>query len=418
MIKKILIILFIVIIISLASLVQSEDKVELKGDYFNSYSDNQDLNQNLLKPSLTISTYSFNRRSFSLKSNRLILPHINYSKNIRGIYINGWSAGSEKKISRLLNEMEKSHLNAVVIDLKDVTGRITFTKGLSPVSSQLVIKNLKKLVDRCHKRGIYVIGRLAVFKDPVLAKSKSDYALKYVLSKDKEKIINSENWTSPYSKEVWKYNVEVAKKAAELGLDEIQFDYIRFPTLAKNSKLVIMERKNHSKSDTIVAFLKYAKEKLEDYQVLISADVFGLTTTVIGDLGIGQDISRMVKYVDYISPMIYPSHYSSGMYGIDNPDSNPYYIIASSLEDAKEKLGRHSYKLRPWLQDFSLHHRYEEDEVKAQIEAVEDKELSSWLLWNPQSTYTINAVMEEINREEVVRNGSYRRESYPQADES
>jgi hypothetical protein len=162
--------------------------------------------------------------------------------------------------------------------------------------------------------------------------------------------------------------------------------------------LLIKSNDKLSKSDAIVGFLKEAKKSLAEYDIGISADLFGLTTTIKGDLGIGQDIVRIAKHVDYISPMLYPSHYSKGMYGIINPAGSPYQVIARSLADAKEKLGPASNKIRPWLQDFSLYHSYTEKEIRAQIKAVQDKELSSWLLWNPRSIYTIEAFRNKEER--------------------
>ncbi|WP_018249542.1 putative glycoside hydrolase [Orenia marismortui] len=332
-----------------------------------------------------------NKKIYKLDIQNLVSPHVSYSKNVKGIYINAWIATNEGKVNKLIEEIGESDLNAIVVDLKETTGRITFTKGKNE-KKNLFENGLKVLIDKAHKKGIYVIGRLAVFKDSNLAKSNKNYALKYVLAEDGQTIINSDNWVDPFSEDIWKYNLDIAKKAAELGLDEIQFDYVRFPTLALNSKFIIRSKKNNSKVDAIVGFLKYAKKALKEYDVLTSADVFGLTTTVKGDLSIGQDITKLINYVDYLSPMIYPSHYNSGMYGVDNPDKNPYEIIFESLEDAKEKLGDDGHKLRPWLQDFSLRHRYTNKEVKEQIKAVKDNQLSGWLLWNPRSKYTISAV--------------------------
>ncbi|WP_245684710.1 putative glycoside hydrolase [Orenia metallireducens] len=353
--------------------------------------------KSLISNRITLNFPVRDKGDYSLSKEELVSPHYTYSKDVRGIYINGWVVGNERKTDNLIKEVEESNLNSIVVDLKDVTGRIIFSKNQRDIS-QLFENGLKELIDKAHKKGIYVIGRLAVFKDPVLANKDSKYSLKYISASDNETIINSDVWVSPYSKEVWEYNIKISEQAVKLGLDEIQFDYIRFPTLAVNSKLIIKTEENKSRTDAIVGFLKFANERLKKYNVLISADVFGLTTTAKGDLKIGQDITRLVDYVDYLSPMIYPSHYSSGFYGIDNPDSNPYDIIFESLEDAREKLGDKSYKLRPWLQDFSLRHIYTDKEVKEQIKAVKDNQISSWLLWNPRSIYTISAVKDDSKK--------------------
>ncbi|PRX31679.1 hypothetical protein BX659_1052 [Orenia metallireducens] len=402
MIKKISV---IVITMFLASLFSFNVDASLVLDYkkeleLNDYTQSNISNINkgsLTSDRITLNLPIRNKSDYSLSKIDLVSPHFTYSKEVRGIYINGWVVSNERKIDNLIKEVEESNLNSIVVDLKDVTGRITFSKNQNDISN-LFGNGLKELIDKAHKKGIYVIGRLAVFKDPVFAKKNSKYALKYISAIDNETVINSNLWTSPYSKEVWKHNITIAEQAVKLGLDEIQFDYIRFPTLAVNSELIIRLEENRSRTDAIEGFLKFANERLGKYNILISADVFGLTTTAKGDLKIGQDITRLVDYVDYLSPMIYPSHYSAGFYGIDNPDSNPYDIIFESLEDAREKLGDKSYKLRPWLQDFSLRHIYTDKEVKEQIKAVKDNQISSWLLWNPRSVYTISAVKDESKK--------------------
>ncbi|AGB40163.1 hypothetical protein Halha_0146 [Halobacteroides halobius DSM 5150] len=355
-------------------------KLHIKGD-------------NLLQFEVQYEGYQKNKEKYNLDIPELIPLYVKHSKRVKGIYINSRVAKSELKMDKLIKLINESNLNAVVIDIKSITGNTIFSK------SNETKDKLKKLITKCHRNSIYVIGRLAVFKDIKLAQQ-SKYSLKYTLVTDKEVTINSNQWSNPYSKEVWDHNLNIAQKAANLGVDEIQFDYIRFPVLAENSKFVIKSSLKESKADTIVNFLKYAQDKLTDESVLLSADVFGLTTTVDGDLGIGQDITRMVNYVDYISPMIYPSHYNKGMYGLEDPSSRPYQLISRSLEDAKEKLGKNSYKLRPWLQDFSLQYTYKAREIKAQIKAVEKQEINGWLLWNPASNYTVEAL---INRRRRIR---------------
>ncbi|WP_408955469.1 putative glycoside hydrolase [Natroniella sp. ANB-PHB2] len=357
----------------------------------------EELKLELSQPEMKIDQF-FNpleslERRISLEKVDLIAPHINQAQNIKGLYISGWAAGSPRRLERLMNEVEKSDLNAVVIDLKDAAGRITFSKDFGAASREAMIRDLKGLIAEFQRRGVYVIGRQVLFKDAILAQQ-DEYALQYYVGEEKE-IIHSKKWSNPYSKEVWDYNLKIAQQAIDLGLDELKFDYIRFPTLAQESGLTIREEEEQSKSDIIVDFLEYANQELDKQEVLISADVFGLTTTIEGDLGIGQDITKMVDHLDYISPMIYPSHYSPNMYGLVNPDVAPYELIYRSLADAKEKLGEESYKLRPWLQDFSMHHGYGEKEVREQIEAVKDSQVSGWLLWNPRSVYTIDAVIND-----------------------
>ena len=333
--------------------------------------------------------------NYNLDYQELNHPVVNYAKNIKGVYINFWTLSHKKKREDIIEAINGSNLNAIVVDVKDIRGNTPFvSSSINSINYNLNKSKFKDLISKWQKKGIYVIGRLPVFKDYALANQFKEYSLKYLINTDDGSVIvNSKKWTNPYSQKVWNYNIAIAEKMAELGLDEIQFDYVRFPTLSTESKLTIKPNKNSSRSDAIVGFLKEAKKRLGKYNLIISADLFGLTTTVEGDLGIGQDITRIAKHVDYISPMIYPSHYSKGMYGIKNPAASPYQIIANSLEDAKNKLSSDANKIRPWLQDFSLYHSYTKKEIEAQIKAVEDKELSSWLLWNPRSIYTIEALI-------------------------
>ncbi|MGM0501421.1 MAG: putative glycoside hydrolase [Bacillota bacterium] len=332
---------------------------------------------------------------YNLEYQGLEYSQLKYFQDVRGIYINLWTLSHKRKREQIIKIINESDLNAIVVDVKDIKGRTPFVSSpLKETVYNLTKKDFKKLVSVWQKKGVYVIGRLAVFKDYTLATKNEKVALTYLTNiKDKLQIVRSKKWTNPYSQDVWNYNINIAEEMAEIGLDEIQFDYIRFPTLRKNSELIIKDNKDYSKSDAIIGFLKKARKNLEGYDVTLSADLFGLTTTAKGDLGIGQDIKRIANQVDYISPMLYPSHYGRGMYGIKNPAREPYQIIANSLADAKEKLGADVIKVRPWLQDFSLTHTYSKKEIKAQIKAVTDEKLTSWLLWNPSSVYTIEALI-------------------------
>ncbi|MFO7819051.1 MAG: putative glycoside hydrolase [Halanaerobacter sp.] len=354
---------------------------------------------------LEFKSQDYNSSTYNLDYQELKYPRLSYSKEVKGIYINFWTLSHKEKREKMIERITESNLNAVVIDLKD-------TKGYAPFASSAVTQmpyNISKeefedLISQWQRNGIYVIGRIAIFKDSNLANVEDDYALKYLFDdKSKTVTISSERWTNPYVDEVWNYNLNIAEEMVELGLDEIQFDYIRFPTLSQKSRLTIKSDGVRSKSDAIIGFLKEAQKRLQDYNIVLSADLFGLTTTAKEDLGIGQDITKIAQYVDYISPMLYPSHYSQGIYGIENPARSPYQVISKSLADAKEKLGPDANKIRPWLQDFSLSYSYDKEEIKAQIRAVEDQKLSSWLLWNPSSRYTIEALIP--NSEEEIHDG-------------
>ncbi|SKA07680.1 putative glycoside hydrolase [Selenihalanaerobacter shriftii] len=316
---------------------------------------------------------------------------------IKGVYLTGWVAGSNKRVNELLTLINNTELNAVVIDIKDVNGNLSYNSKVD-LAKQIdanisKIKNIEELLETFNDNGIYTIARIPVFKDRRLAKEKK-YALKfYDKNEDRYKILSSIKWVNPYSKKVWDYNLDLAIEAVNKGFDEIQFDYIRFPSFVNLSRYDLAVAPANSKIDIITQFVGYAKERLNQYGTPISIDVFGLTTS-INDLGIGQNFDLLSKRVDYISPMVYPSHYGAGVYGLRSPEEDPYNTILKSMQHAKNRLNGKTDKLRPWLQDFSLRHRYGVKEIKEQIQAANKIGLDSWLLWNPRSRYTWQAFLD------------------------
>jgi hypothetical protein len=202
------------------------------------------------------------------------------------------------------------------------------------------------------------------------------------------------SFTNPYNHEVWEYLVQVAEDAARHGFREIQFDYVRFPSDGKISEAVYPGQ-NSSKEDAIAAFLAYARPRLEKLGVWVSADVFGITVNpnnAKDSATIGQNVEKIAKNVDIVCAMIYPSHYDSGSYGIQNPNASPYEVITAASKDTKAKLAGTGAMGRPWLQDFSLRGvEYGQAEVKAQIKAAEEQGFTEWRLWDPSLKYVEKA---------------------------
>ena len=256
-----------------------------------------------------------------------------------------------------------------------------------------MIAHVDRVMATLKDHHIFPIARIACFRDTPLAEAHPEMAVQDARGK-----VWHDNthhaWLNPFNKATWDYNVDVALDALKHGFKEIQFDYVRFPSEGKISTLQYPGRpKDALRRDQIEAFLTYARDKIKAQGGWFSADVFGLTSLVTTDMGIGQTSTNVAKHVDYLCPMVYPSHYARGEYGIRNPDTEPYKIIHFSIRDAKEKLADvPTCKLRPWIQDFSLRAHYGPKQVKAEIKALSDLGITEFLMWNPQNRFTESAL--------------------------
>jgi hypothetical protein len=197
-------------------------------------------------------------------------------------------------------------------------------------------------------------------------------------------------WLNPYDTRNWAYLVQIGRAAAMQGFDEIQFDYVRFPTDGDLSQAVFPHKTKEAYSQTLVRFLTLARKRLHPLGVRVSADVFGLSAS--HNLGIGQNVKRIAPLLDAISPMAYPSHYYPGEFNIPNPDDAPGRIVSYTMRDFRKALKGTKTQLRPWLQDFSLQRRYTLADVRAQIRAAEKGGAKGWLLWNAAVQYTDEAL--------------------------
>lgn len=317
---------------------------------------------------------------------------------LRGIHLTGWAAGSRKARRAAIADMKTAGLNAVVIALKEYDGR-TFVRGV-PMSLEVgsfvnAIPDLAGSVEEFKRAGLYTVGRIVLFKDNLLARKRPDLAVR---RPDGSLWVNNKGvaWVDPYRVEVWEYNLAIASRAAAAGFDEIQFDYIRFPSDGDTAQCRY-SRADHDRATaarSLVEFLSLARRRLKPMGVKLSICLFGLTTTDNSGMGIGQHLSQLAAQADYVSPMMYPSHYNKGEYGIPDPNREPYKTIRLGLKDAARKLGDGA-RLRPYLQDFSLGARYRAPQVRAQILAAERMGVTSWILWNPQNRYTWSAAARE-----------------------
>jgi hypothetical protein len=314
---------------------------------------------------------------------------------IRGIHLTSWGAGSKKFRRQILEKVRDSVINTVVVAIKETDGKV-YISGVENAhkygSYVPAISNPEEMIEDFKKAGLYKIARIVVFKDNYLTRQRQDLAVKTPEGKI-WKSFNGSTWVDPYNKEIWDYNMEIAIKCAMLGFDEIQFDYIRFPSEGKISMCRYSKpHTDQSAINNLKEFLKYVREKLQPHNVQISAAIFGLTTTIAHDMGIGQNIETLAQYSDYIYPMMYPSHYEKGNYGLKNPNASPFKVINYGMRDARARLLENYCKIRPYLQDFSLGHRYGPNEVRAQIIAARRNFIKSWILWNPGNRYTWSAL--------------------------
>src|SRR5688572_15106412 len=312
----------------------------------------------------------------------------------KGILLTGYTAGGSR-FDELVAMIDRTELNAVVIDIKDERGEISWTprspQAAMAAAGRPKILDPEKTIRQLHSKDIYVIGRIVTFQDDYLPRARPDVAARDAGGGLWENH-KSLTWLDPYSTEAQDYAISLAIEAIELGFDEIQFDYIRFPTDGDTTKMWLSHKDERLPHDVIADFLERAREQIVPRGAYLSVDLFGLVALVSDDLGIGQRIEMIAEHVDYISLMLYPSHYNKGEYGIPDPEREPNKTVSLSLADAKRRLEGTGAKLRPWLQDFSLAVPYTPVEVRAQIDAVEDAGINEWLLWNARNRYTEDAI--------------------------
>jgi hypothetical protein len=310
---------------------------------------------------------------------------------VRGVHVTMALAGLPGKLNEYV-ALKAAGLNTIELDVKDENGDIGFPVDVplaQKIGSAKRYYDAERAVAKIHAAGLYLVGRVVTFEDPALSAGVPQFAIRRA---DGSRWLNSAGlgWTNPYDKRVWKYNVDIAEQAAKFGFDEIQFDYVRFPSDGDISQIRYPGKHAQAMGWTIPMFAKYAQQRLKPLGVRISVDVFGLSAT--RNLGIGQFPRRIARYVDAIYPMVYPSHYVSGEYNILNPDSRPGTTVAYSLRDFRNAVRGHATKLIPWLQDFSLRRTYTLADVQDQIQAARLEHAKGFMLWNATGLYTVKAL--------------------------
>jgi hypothetical protein len=315
-----------------------------------------------------------------------------FPAEIRGIHVTMALASLQGKLEEYF-DLTSQGLNTIQLDVKDENGEVAFNRPrvrlALGIGAARTYYDPRRAARRAHSHGLYVVGRVVVFEDPILAQNRPDMAIRRA-DGGVWTTSGGLGWSNPYDERVWKYNVDVAEAAVKAGFDEIMFDYVRFPTDGDLSSAVFANRRREHRSVTIGRFLEYARGRLEPLGARVSAAVFGLSAT--REMGIGQKPRRLSRHLDVIYPMVYPSHYGPGEYDLDDPNGVPGITVARSLQDFRRALRGRETLLVPWLQDFSLGREYTLDDVRAQVQAARDVRAKGFLLWNPEGVYTPGAL--------------------------
>ena len=312
---------------------------------------------------------------------------------VKALYLTVYGTASKKIRGAALEALERNNMNALVIDIKGDRGFIPFKVDL-PLAEEIgaqqtiLIKDYPALLKDLKDRGLYLIARIVVFKDDPLAAAKPQWAVQKKgggVFYDRERL----RWVDPFVKEVWDYNIAIAKIAAELGFDEIQFDYIRFPD---NRGVAFSKPANvETRTQAITGFLEAAYQALIPYNVFVAADIFGYVPWNENDTDIGQQIEPVMNAVDIVSLMVYPSGYHLGIPKYRNPVQHPYEIVYLTHKRALERTKVSPLRFRPWLQAFRDYAfrggDFTEPRMQTQIKAAEDLGTSGWYFWNPRNQY-------------------------------
>lgn len=361
--------------------------------------------------------------------------HLSTPKPLRAIYMTQCVVGTPSFRDELVSLIESSELNSVVIDVKDYTGKIGFSTDNPALSESVSDKcganDMQEFIASLHDKGIYTIARITVFQDPFYTTARPNLAVKKASDGSVWRDYKGLSFIDVGARPFWDYIVELSKETHALGFDELNFDYIRFPSDGPMndiyfpfSEAAILGSARYGKADVLEQFFIYLHSNLKNPEVYIgnvppvlSADVFGMTTTNTDDLNIGQVLERTLPYFDYVAPMVYPSHYPNGFNNWANPNLFPYEVVKFSMESAVRRAAATSttvktltntlistttllyakesfdtLKLRPWIQDFDYGGDYDIAEVRTQIQATYDAGLDSWMLWAPSNQYTRGAL--------------------------
>lgn len=349
-----------------------------------------------------------------------IVKHLKTPEPLKGIYMTQCVVSMPSFRNKLVNLIDETELNAVVIDIKDYTGTVSFKTDNeeidklvgSPAGGGCKVADMRDFIETLHNKNIYVIGRVTVFQDPLYAKAHPDLAVKKKSDGSVWKDRKGISFVDVGAKPFWDYIIAISNSSYNIGFDEINFDYIRFPSDGDMQNIHFSHTGTTTKKEMLKKFFEYLDLKLKGTGIITSADLFGMTTINTDDLNIGQVLEYGFMYFDYVAPMVYPSHYPPTFNGWPDPNKVPYEIVKFSMAAA---VARNNFlyneiassspsslllkrikptQLRPWLQDNDYPVHYTPDMIRKQIQATYDAGLTSWMLWDPANTYTREALLD------------------------
>ena len=304
---------------------------------------------------------------------------------VKGIYLNGYDFTNSEKMDSIITILSETKVNTIVLDVKTDNGHVLYDSNLQEVN-ELNNKRVKYdqslLLEFKKEFNIYLIGRVVAFQDPYFAKNFENSSV-IDSTTNSPYSQNGQYFLDPGDKKARDYVLNIAIEACSLGFDEIQFDYIRYPDTNKKDLIYEDENTYENRIENINSFLRFSRDILNGMGCLVSADIFGYVLQTRADNGIGQHLETIAETVDFISPMVYPSHYSKGSFGYQYPNDFPYEVVSAALNDGINR-GIEKEKIRPFLQGFW----HDSRDVQLNIEAAENKNLD-WIIWNNSSQYEI-----------------------------